>query len=228
MSAVSAINTEGTASEVAGRITSTMVGTLRNVVKPTPNVFLLSNEMQTDEPDWFVALEEKCINTGDRRVFGVSLADALNRRMRGSLDTSMMIPAVLSKCTAALDAHGLDFEGIFRLSGRASTIEMYKDEFDLGEDVDLSTCEDPHSVAALMKTYLRMLPEPLLTFDLYMPFLEAAGVRIGISPPIFIIPLTFALSPHRERAPQQSLVPLKSQKCASSFPWRTSSFSDTY
>lgn len=69
MSAVAGISTDGTASEVAGRITSTMVGTLRNVVKPTPNVYLLSNENQADDQtfaDWFAALEEKCINTGDR------------------------------------------------------------------------------------------------------------------------------------------------------------------
>jgi hypothetical protein len=177
MSAVTGISTDGTASEVAGRITSTMVGTLRNVVKPTPNVYLLSNETQTEEPEWFMALEEKCINTGDRKVFGVALSDALGRRSRGSLDTSMMIPTVISKCTAALDSHGLDYEGIFRLSGRASTVEMYKDEFDLGEDVDLSTCEDPHSVAALLKSYLRMLPEPLLTFDLYQAFLDGASKK---------------------------------------------------
>ena len=36
--------------------------------------------------------------------------------------------------------------------------------------------EDPHVVAGLLKQYLRELPEPLLTFELYDCFLAAAGL----------------------------------------------------
>jgi hypothetical protein len=32
---------------------------------------------------------------------------------------------------------------------------------------------DPHTVAGVMKQYLRELPEPLLTFDLYQEFMRA-------------------------------------------------------
>lgn len=40
---------------------------------------------------------------------------------------------------------------------------------------DLSS-EPPHDVAGLLKLYFRELPEPLLTFEMYEPFLAAAGM----------------------------------------------------
>lgn len=46
----------------------------------------------------------------------------------------------------------------------------------LGEDVDLGLA-DVHTVAGLMKLYLRELPEPLLTFRLYDPLITV--VRRG-------------------------------------------------
>ena len=43
----------------------------------------------------------------------------------------------------------------------------------LGGKPDLSD-QDPHVCASLLKQYLRELPEPLLTFELYECFLAAA------------------------------------------------------
>lgn len=42
-----------------------------------------------------------------------------------------------------------------------------------GEDVDLGICRDPHTVASLLKQYLRELPEPILTFDMYDSYIAA-------------------------------------------------------
>ena len=39
--------------------------------------------------------------------------------------------------------------------------------------MDLSTCRDPHTVASLLKQYLRELPEPILTFDMYDSYISA-------------------------------------------------------
>ena len=36
----------------------------------------------------------------------------------------------------------------------------------------MSTIEDPHAVAALLKAFLRQLPDPLFTFDLYEAFIQ--------------------------------------------------------
>jgi len=45
----------------------------------------------------------------------------------------------------------------------------------LALDVDLSKCPDPHAVSGLLKLYLRELPEPLLTYELYDSFLGCNG-----------------------------------------------------
>lgn len=45
-----------------------------------------------------------------------------------------------------------------------------RDEFDSGKDVVLDETQNPHEVGALLKEYFRDLPEPLLTRDLYSPF----------------------------------------------------------
>jgi hypothetical protein len=113
----------------------------------------------------------QCTNTGERRVFGVSLNDALGRRV----SRRHAIPPIITKTVVYLDQNGLEVEGIFRLSGSANKIESYKDEFDLGLDVDLSTCEDPHVVSGLLKLYLREMPEPLLTFAAYEQFTQAVA-----------------------------------------------------
>jgi hypothetical protein len=39
--------------------------------------------------------------------------------------------------------------------------------------------KDPHLVANLLKTWLRDLPDPLLTYQLYPKFVEAASKVIG-------------------------------------------------
>ena len=46
-----------------------------------------------------------------------------------------------------------------------------REKFDSGEDVELTDNINPHDVACLLKEFFRSLPEPLLTRDLYQPFL---------------------------------------------------------
>lgn len=58
----------------------------------------------------------------------------------------------------------LETEGIFRRSANTLTIKQLKDTANRGEIVKFS---DPHEAASLLKTFLRELREPLLTFELY-------------------------------------------------------------
>jgi hypothetical protein len=60
-------------------------------------------------------------------------------------------------------------EGLFRLSGTFSRIQALQDRLDSGErlcDLGLGPT-DCHNVTSLLKQFLRRLPEPLLTFELY-------------------------------------------------------------
>lgn len=70
---------------------------------------------------------------------------------------------------------GLKEPGIFRETGSLETVRGYKEILDNGGSVDLTKEKDPHVVSTLLKLFLRSLPEPICTFELYSQFLEAGG-----------------------------------------------------
>ncbi|XP_039963888.1 rho GTPase-activating protein 68F isoform X2 [Bactrocera tryoni] len=77
------------------------------------------------------------------------------------------IPPIVRKCVDSLSITGMiDTEGIFRRSGNHSEIIALKERVNRGEDVDLSNV-NVHVIAGLLKSFLRDLSEPLLTFELY-------------------------------------------------------------
>ncbi|KAI9067142.1 RhoGAP-domain-containing protein [Trametes sanguinea] len=88
-----------------------------------------------------------------------------------------LLPALVVRCAQHILRWGVQEEGLFRVSGRSSHVAKLRAEFDVGSDYDLTACEpgdlDPHAVASIFKTFLRELPEPLLTSAL-MPYFEAA------------------------------------------------------
>lgn len=74
------------------------------------------------------------------------------------------ISLVIRVCVACLLEH-LEEEGLFRIPGSTSKVKKLKYIFDSGivpDDFD-DFINDPHSVAGTLKSYLRELPEPLLT-----------------------------------------------------------------
>lgn len=89
------------------------------------------------------------------------------------------IPVVIEKTLAYLDREEvLNLEGLFRLSGDHKDMMAIKNMFDEGIDVDLAACtHDPHTVTNILKLYIRELPEPLLTFDLYDLFIASQSVN---------------------------------------------------
>lgn len=108
-------------------------------------------------------------NSPQKPVFGFPLEEHL--RVNGR-----RIALVVEKCTACLLASGMDEEGLFRITGSASKIKKLKSAFNAGF-ADMSEFErDPHTVASVLKLYLRELPEPLMTFDLYDEWMKAASV----------------------------------------------------
>uniref|UniRef100_G3T4Y2 SH3 domain binding protein 1 n=1 Tax=Loxodonta africana TaxID=9785 RepID=G3T4Y2_LOXAF len=104
------------------------------------------------------------------RVYGVSLTH-LQEQGR---DIALPIEA----CVVMLLSEGMkEEEGLFRLAAGASVLKRLKqtmasDPCSLGE-----FCSDPHAVAGALKSYLRELPEPLMTFDLYDDWVRAASLK---------------------------------------------------
>lgn len=88
------------------------------------------------------------------------------------------IPPVVRKCVDSLSITGvIDTEGIFRRAGNYSHLNDLKQKINQGEDVDFKTV-DTHVLAGLLKSFLRDLEEPLLTYDLYDEIVNFLGNRL--------------------------------------------------
>ncbi|CAC5370675.1 ARHGAP1 [Mytilus coruscus] len=97
-----------------------------------------------------------------KQQFGVKLQQILQ-------NYKCVIPPVVEICVEFLRKNALDVEGIFRRSANASVLKDVQKRFNQGETVDFDEINDVHIPAVTMKTFLRDLQEPILTFDLYQP-----------------------------------------------------------
>lgn len=64
-----------------------------------------------------------------------------------------------------LPVSALETEGIFRRSANVSQVKELQARINRGEEVDFDG--NVHVAAVLLKTFLRELEEPLMTFELY-------------------------------------------------------------
>ncbi|XP_067118575.1 rho GTPase-activating protein 44-like isoform X2 [Centruroides vittatus] len=102
-------------------------------------------------------------------VFGCSLEEHLRISDR-------QIAWVIESCVGFLLEFGISEEGLFRIAGSSSKMKKLKNAFDAGV-VDMAEyIRDPHAVAGVLKSYLRELPEPLMTFALYDEWMAAAKI----------------------------------------------------
>jgi hypothetical protein len=80
---------------------------------------------------------------------------------------------------------GLEIEGIYRLSGSAMHLQIFRDVFDKGEVPNFPGYNaDAHVVAGLLKKFLREMAEPVIPFALYPKFLEVARSGASRAPPL--------------------------------------------
>ncbi|XP_043511599.1 unconventional myosin-IXAa-like isoform X4 [Frieseomelitta varia] len=104
-----------------------------------------------------------------RKVFGVPLY---------KLDCGDgKVPIVVDRLITTIEMHGLYTEGIYRKSGVSSKVKELKLKMDEGdlEKVDFENYQ-VHVLAAVLKSFFRDMPEPLLTFEYYDDFLHAANL----------------------------------------------------
>lgn len=86
------------------------------------------------------------------------------------------IPNVVEKCILFLWDR-LETEGIFRLGGSKSQLDELIKQFNTQQDVDLEKAtSNPILVSQLLKTFFRMLPEPIMTYALYEKFLSNQNI----------------------------------------------------
>ncbi|KAF2861610.1 RhoGAP-domain-containing protein [Piedraia hortae CBS 480.64] len=87
-----------------------------------------------------------------------------------------MVPIIVTRCIQEVEKRGMDLEGIYRKSGGSSQVKMIQSGFEReGANYDISDPDlDIHAVTSALKQYFRKLPTPLITYDVYENFLEAA------------------------------------------------------
>lgn len=95
--------------------------------------------------------------------FGISLQQLKDKRS----DNTQKIPYVVQETVAYLRQNALSTEGIFRRSASTQVVREVQQKFNIGTPVDFQQYDDVHLTAVILKTFLRELPEPLLTFHLY-------------------------------------------------------------
>ena len=116
-------------------------------------------------------------NVKKKGVFGVPLEIIVERDGAESTDGvgpgTLKIPAIVDDIVATMRQMDLSVEGVFRKNGNIKKLSDLCEKIDRDEDVDLSS-NNVVQVAALLKRYLRELPDPLMTFKLYRLWLATA------------------------------------------------------
>lgn len=89
------------------------------------------------------------------------------------------VPQVVESCVRFINLHGLQHEGIFRVSGAQLRVSEIREAFERGEDPLLEGCtaHDLDSVAGVLKLYFRSLEPPLFPPDLFSELLASADVE---------------------------------------------------
>uniref|UniRef100_A0A3Q2CHI0 SLIT-ROBO Rho GTPase activating protein 1b n=1 Tax=Cyprinodon variegatus TaxID=28743 RepID=A0A3Q2CHI0_CYPVA len=82
-------------------------------------------------------------------------------------DSTKAIPLIVESCIRYINLHGLQHQGIFRVSGSQVEVNDIKNCFERGNDplIDEESNHDINSVAGVLKLYFRGLENPLFPKD---------------------------------------------------------------
>jgi hypothetical protein len=75
---------------------------------------------------------------------------------------------------------GIDVVGLFRPNGNAKALDRLRSLYDKTGDADLRTCTDIMTVAALLKVFLRELPDGLIPQKLTAQFVAAQDSETSV------------------------------------------------
>ncbi|KAI0675177.1 RhoGAP-domain-containing protein [Trametes maxima] len=108
--------------------------------------------------------------------------DLIEQVRADSKDEPRVIPVIVEKCIDAVDHIALELEGIYRKTGGSGQSKMITQLFERGDYMsfdlrDTDRFNDICSVTSVLKSYLRALPNPLLTFELHDQFISASTIR---------------------------------------------------
>ncbi len=121
-------------------------------------------------------------NVKKKGIFGVPLEVIIERDGADSTDGvgpgTLRIPAIVDDIVSTMRQMDLSVEGVFRKNGNIKKLSELSEKIDRDgcDSVNLSS-ENVVQVAALLKRYLRELPDTLMTHKLYRLWLAAAKIN---------------------------------------------------
>uniref|UniRef100_A0AAR2LA69 Rho-GAP domain-containing protein n=1 Tax=Pygocentrus nattereri TaxID=42514 RepID=A0AAR2LA69_PYGNA len=105
----------------------------------------------------------------EKPAFGTALEEHLKR-------SSREIALPIEACVMMLLETGMKEEGLFRIAAGASKLKKLKAALDCSTSQLEEFYSDPHAVAGALKSYLRELPEPLMSFQMYDEWIQASNI----------------------------------------------------
>ncbi|PPQ88709.1 hypothetical protein CVT25_009473 [Psilocybe cyanescens] len=119
-------------------------------------------------------------NVKKKGVFGIPLELLVEREgsdsLLGATRATLRVPSFIDDVISAMRQMDMSVEGIFRKSGNIRRLRDLTDAIDRDpSSVDLSQ-DNPVQVAALLKKFLRELPDPLMTFKLHRLFVSSQSL----------------------------------------------------
>ncbi|XP_070844533.1 rho GTPase-activating protein 24 isoform X1 [Chaetodon trifascialis] len=133
--------------------------------------YLLMASTQNDMEDWVKTIRRVIWAPFGGGIFGQKLEETVRYERRFG---NKLAPMLVEQCVDFIRQWGLREEGLFRLPGQANLVKELQDAFDCGEKPSFDCNTDVHTVASLLKLYLRELPEPVIPFHKYDEFLACA------------------------------------------------------
>ncbi|XP_041741286.2 rho GTPase-activating protein 24 isoform X2 [Coregonus clupeaformis] len=131
--------------------------------------YLLMASTQNDMEDWVKTIRRVIWAPFGGGIFGQKLEETVQYERRYG---SRQAPMLVEQCVDFIRKSGLREEGLFRLPGQANLVKELQDAFDCGEKPSFDCNTDVHTVASLLKLYLRELPEPVIPFSKFDEFLS--------------------------------------------------------
>lgn len=88
------------------------------------------------------------------------------------------VPEFVQKAVQHVEKYGLESQGIYRLSGNASTVQQFRTKLNQGNDTELYVeFMDVNVIAALLKLFFREIQIPCIPFKFYFQYIEAMKIE---------------------------------------------------
>jgi len=119
-------------------------------------------------------IQEQQSQASLNKLFGVKLDSLMQTKSQKGHD----IPTIIEETCVVLEAKWLTLEGLFRISASKAELNDLRNRLDNGITVNYNQFNG-HSVAGILKFWLRSMPEPLIPFSMYSDFSSCLAGKTG-------------------------------------------------